>query len=442
MEILLHYVWKHKMLPIRPLATTRGEAVEVIDPGLHNHGAGPDFFNAKLRVGGTMWIGNVEIHDKASDWFVHGHDKDKAYDGVVMHIVGQDDAVAVTTEGRAVPQMVLEVPPEVAANYRELLSTDHYPPCYAVIPRLDSMATHGWLSCLLTERLEQKTAAIRQRAELSGGDWEAALFITMSRNYGFGVNGDAFEAWARNVPLHSAAHHRDSLLQTEALFMGQAGLLDPLSVPARYRDDALRDDYFIKLSTEYRFLAHKFGLKPIDNVMWRFLRLRPQNFPHIRISQLANLYHARRCDLSHLRECASPEQLHAVLQTHVTPYWETHYAFGSESRRSRKALSPSSLNLLVVNTVVPVLFAYGRYRRDDALCSRAFDLMSLLPAENNHIVRLWQECGLTADSAADTQALIQLKREYCDKRDCLRCRIGYRYLKSSPHPASLRGVGG
>lgn len=430
MEKLLHYVWKHKMFPLRPLVTTGGLPVEVIDPGLPNRDAGPDFFNAKVRIGGTVWVGNIEIHGKAADWYVHGHDKDKAYDNVVLHVAACPGADITTSSGRTVPQMLLDVPQDVSRNYAALLFEDIYPPCHAVIPALSRITVHSWMSRLQAERLEQKTEAIMRRAAECGGDWESALFVTMARNYGFGVNGDAFETWAMNVPLQGAAHHRDDLFQIEAIFMGQAGLLEPEAVPERYREEAGRDGYLSRLRGEYRYLARKFGMKPMDYSLWKFLRLRPQNFPHIRISQLAGLYHSRRSDLSRLAECTSAELVKDMLRTRVTPYWETHYTFGSTSCKTHKALSDASLNLLVINTAVPMLFAYGRHRHDEALCTRATDMLTQLRAENNHIVRLWQQCGLEAETAADSQALIQLKREYCDKKECLRCRIGFEFLKS------------
>lgn len=429
MEQLLHYVWKHRMFPLKPLATTCGQTVEVIDPGLGNSNAGPDFFNAKVRIGGTLWVGNVEIHDKAAGWYAHGHDKDSRYDSVVLHVVGETGTDTVTSSGRTVPQMQLTVPENVIRNYRELLTEEHYPPCYRVVPKLNRLTVHSWLNSLQAERLERKTADIMRRVELCGGCWESALFVTMARNYGFGVNGDAFEVWARNIPLQSAAHHRDDLLQTEAFFMGQAGLLEPQTIPERYREEALKEGYFDRLRSEYRFLANKFGLRPIDAGLWMFLRLRPQNFPHIRISQLAALYHSRRSDLSRIVECTDAGRMKELLSTKVTPYWETHYTFGSTSCRTRKSISSSSLDLIIINTVAPMLFAYGRHRHDERLCDRAFDLLGQLRAENNRIVRSWKQCGLEAENAGDTQALIQLKNEYCDRKDCLRCRIGYEYFK-------------
>ena len=258
------------------------------------------------------------------------------------------------------------------------------------------------------------------------GGW---ILRTLARNYGFGINGDAFETWALNVPLHDVAHHRDDLFQIEAIFMGQAGLLELDTIPEKYQKDALEEGYFTKLRNEYLYLAHKFGLKPMDGSLWKFLRLRPQNFPHIRISQLANLYYLHKAGLSNIIETDTVTHLEEMLKTAVTPYWENHYTFGSKSETNEKHLSPFSLNLLIINTAIPILFAYGRHMSNEALCERAFELLEQLKAENNYIIRMWKECGLDVKNAGDSQALIQLKKEYCDKKDCLRCRIGYEYLK-------------
>ena len=429
MEQLLHYVWRHKMFPLQEMHTTDGKLVEVIDPGLHNRNAGPDFFNAKVKIDGTLWVGNVEIHDRSHDWYVHGHDHDSAYNNVVLHVAGVVDDNVITSDGKFLPQLQLDVPKEINDHYKELLETDQYPPCYKIIPDLTKLTIHSWMSALQTERLEQKTEAIKARVDRNNGSWEDGYFTTLARNYGFGINGDAFEMWANTLPLKAVDHHRDDVFQIEAIFMGQAGLLELNTIPSQYQRDALNEGYFAKLRNEYQYLAHKFSMKPMDATMWRFLRLRPQNFPHIRISQLANLYYSRRAGLSSLVECTTIEQLKAVLATSVTPYWETHYTFGSTSCRNDKNLSPASLNLLMINTAIPMLFAYGKHKSDEALCDRAFDLLEQLKAENNHITRLWQQCGLIAQNAGDSQALIQLKKEYCDKKDCLRCRIGFEYLK-------------
>ncbi len=429
MEQLLHYCWKHKLFPLPPLRTTGGQPVEVIDTGLHNRNAGPDFFNAKVKIGDTVWVGNVEIHDRSSDWYTHRHEHDKNYDNVVLHVVGIADKEVTTSNGHTLPQMQLDIPPEVLANYDALLKADRYPPCHSIIPSLSSLTMHSWMSALQTERLEQKTEAIRQRVTRCDGSWEAAYFVTLARNYGFGINGDTFEQWALNIPLHGVDHHRDNLFQIEAIFLGQAGLLEFDAVPERYRQTAIDEGYFTRLRTEYLYLAHKFSLKPISHNLWRFLRLRPQNFPHIRIVQLANLYYHRQTSLAQLTSCDNIKSVGELMRTGVTPYWESHYTFGSAGAPKEKRLSPFSLNLLLINTAIPMLFAYGRYKQDEHLCDRAFEFLEQLKAEDNHIVRMWKECGLVVGNAGDSQALIQLKKEYCDKKECLRCRIGYQYLR-------------
>ena len=429
MEQLLHYTWKHKLYPLKELTTSDGQRVEIIDPGLHNRNAGPDFFNAKIRIGSTMWVGNVEIHDKSSYWYQHGHDKDSRYDNVVLHVAAELDTEVMKSNGEYVPQLQLSVPDDVLTHYDELQKTDEYPPCYKVIPHLSALIIHSWMAALQTERLEQKTEAIRKRAELCNGSWEDAYFVTLARNYGFGINGEVFEQWAYNIPLNAVAHHRDDLFQIEAIFMGQAGLLELDSIPEYYQKDALNDGYFAKLRNEYQYLAHKFSMKPIDFKLWRFLRLRPQNFPHIRISQLANLYYQQKAGLSQLIECETLDELKNVLKSQVTPYWETHYTFGSTSPKNEKHLSYGSINLLMINTAIPMLFAYGRHTTKEVLCDKAFDFLEQLKAENNHIIRMWQQVGLPVKTAGDSQALIQLKKEYCDKKECLRCRFGYEYLR-------------
>ena len=368
------------MFPLKELETTDGKYVEVIDPGLHNHNAGPDFFNAKVKIGRTLWVGNVEIHDKSSDWYLHGHDKDSHYDNVVLHVATDIDTDVQNSQGEYLPQLQLDVPQHVREHYEELLATDSYPPCYKVIPDLTRLMVHAWMAALQTERLEQKTIAIEQRVRQADGSWEAAYFTTLARNYGFGINGDAFEEWARHIPMQAVGKHRDDLFQIEAIFMGQAGLLELNTIPAQYQQQALNEGYFSKLRNEYQYLAHKFSLTPMNAQLWRFLRLRPQNFPHIRIAQLANLYYQRKAGLSALLDCKDMPAMAEMLSTQVTPYWETHYTFGSESFRNAKHLSPFSINLLMINTCVPMLFAYGRHSMKEELCDRAFDILEQLKA--------------------------------------------------------------
>lgn len=431
MEILLHYIWKHRILPLHELHTTDGRLVEVIDPGLHNRHDGPDFFNAKVKIGGVMWVGNVEIHEKAADWYAHHHDSDEAYNNVILHIASVMDADIVTADGSRPPQLELHVPQSVADNYRRLLAADPYPPCREAVMRLPSLTIHSWMSALGAERIDDKGVAIERRVAQSDGSWEKAFFITLARAFGFGTNSDAFEQWATALPLMQVGHHRDHPMQVEAMFLGTAGLLDADAMPQRQRDAALSDAYFTALRREYAYLAHKFSLTAMPRMAWRFMRLRPQNSPYIRLSQLATLYCSRRADLSRVASCATLDEVGSALATEVGDYWRTHYSFGNESKANAKRLSAASVQLLVVNAVVPMLYAYGRHRQDETLIQRAATLMEELPPEDNTYIRLWKECGVKAENAADTQALIQLHRRYCERKECLRCRFGYYLLRGN-----------
>lgn len=421
MEQLLHYVWKHKIFPLQELKTTTGQRIEIIDTGIQNPHAGPDFFNAKIKLDGVLWSGNVEIHTRASDWFKHGHHQNVNYDSVILHVATQVDAIISRTTGEPIPQLQLSCPPNILANYQELLDTDHYPPCYRIIPSLSSLHIHSWMSALQLERFEQKAAALTERLHFHQHHWEDAFFTTLARNFGFGLNGDAFETWAKHIPLRAVDKHRDNLFQIEAIFFGQAGILE----------DADGDDYYSRLKKEYEYLQHKFELSPMDASRWRFLRLRPNNFPHIRIAQLACLYHRAYGLFSRLMETESLTDLRQLLKGGTSEYWVTHYTFGGTSPARPKTLSNASIDLLIINTLVTFLYAYGLYKGNEKLCARADRFLKEIKPENNYITRMWQQCGIKADSAADSQALIQLKKEYCDKKKCLYCRIGYIYLKKS-----------
>lgn len=419
MEQLLHYIWKHKIFPLNKLQTTDGMMVEVIDPGLANTNSGPDFFNAKVKINGTLWIGNVEIHSSSSDWFKHHHDRDKVYDSVILHVVGEVDCEVCRMNNEPIPQMILTCPEYVVNNYQKLSSIDTLPACYAVIPQLPLFTLHSWLSVLQTERLQHKSEAIGQRLKRCDGNWESAFFITLARNFGFGINGDAFESWASILSFRALDKHRDCLFQIEAIFFGQAGLLD----------ENIDDDYYLRLQKEFKYLQKVFELPVIDTTLWRFLRLRPTNFPHVRLAQLAMLYSKKWKLFSLLMEADTMEKMEENLQITTSAYWKEHYHFHNSSPLRTKSISSSSLKLLIINTIIPFLYAYGLHRSDDTLCLRANDLLEKLPPENNYVTRLWDGIGLKASNAADSQALLELKKEYCDKKKCLCCRIGFEYLK-------------
>ena len=381
------------MLPLGGLKTTEGESVEVIDAGVYNRSdAGPDFFNAKVRIGGMLWVGNVELHVKASDWYRHRHDSDTAYDNVILHVVETADFDVENSKGEKITTVVLPIPPRLCDSYQELLMADKYPPCHSIIPYIPRLKVHSWLSALQTERLEQKTGAIENRVKALGGSWDGGYFATLARSFGFGINGEAFEIWAMTNPTAAAGHHRDDLFMVEAIFLGQAGLLQRV------------DEKYTK---EYEYLRKKFGLEPMDSTLWKYLRTRPQNFPHVRLLQLARMYHEQRTSLASLLECHSIDEIGRLYN-----------------------IKGQKLQLLVINTAVPAIFAYGRTHAKEQLCERALSLLDVAKAEDNTIIRLWAECGLKAENAGDSQALIQLKKQYCDRKDCLRCHFGYDFLTS------------
>ena len=404
------------------LQTTTGEPVEVIDAGLPNTNAGPDFFNAKLKIGGTLWVGNIEVHTLASDWMRHGHDKDAAYDNVILHVAETVDCEVFRANGVPVPQLQLPCPDPVRQRYDELSHAEIYPPCYSILSSLPKLTVHSWLSALQVERFEQKARVIATRLERCNNHWEDVFFITLARNFGFGLNGDAFEAWASRLPFRAIDKHRDDLFQVEAFFFGQAGLLDE-ELP-----DA--DGYYLKLQKEFRYLQHKFELSvPMTATQWRFLRLRPGNFPHVRLAQLANLYYKERSLFSRIMEADTLEAVRKLLTVPTSPYWEEHFNFRKVSSSREKQVGKNAQNLIIINTVIPFLYAYGLHKADELLCERATGFLESLKAEDNHIIRHWSGAGLPVSTAADSQALLQLQKEYCDKKDCLRCRFGFEYLR-------------
>lgn len=432
MERILHYVWKNRLIPREGLQTTDGLAVEVLSPGLHNKDAGPDFFSADILVDGVDWMGNVEIHSRSSDWYRHGHDRDQAYNNVVLHVVEQADGDIITEDGRRVPQMVISVPQYVVSNYEHLQAFEDYPPCYSFGAKAPHLITDQWLRRLCSERLERRAAEINKRLQYCEYNWERVFFISMARAFGFGVNGDAFEEWARTIPYSGAAKHRDNIFQIEALFLGQAGLLDASLHGDQQREAVTMDSYYKSLCNEYRFMANKFTLTPIGGYKWKFLRLRPQNFPTLRMAQFASLYCLQRLCLSAIIEAKDVSDLHGLLQTSVSPYWETHYTFCTPpTPRSTRQLQKPSLDILVLNGIIPMLYAYGQYRESKKLTEKALSWLGTIEAEDNKHTRLWRQMGLSVNNASESQAVIQLMTQYCSRKDCLRCHLGYQYIKKA-----------
>ena len=421
MERLLHYVWKYKLYTATPLITTEGRPVQVIDPGMQNTDAGPDFFNAKIKIDGTLWVGSVEIHDKSSDWLLHHHDTDKAYDCVILHIIGFNDFQPVRTNGNPIPQMLLTVPENILRSIDWLLYREAALPCLDHITGIAPLHIACWMEALLSERLERKTHDIFLLLDAYQTDWNEVFYITLTRNFGFGVNNDAFERLAKSLLLRCIQKQRSSHSQIEAMLFGQAGMLE----------EENDDHYYRLLQREYDFLRHKFSLSPMEDFVFKNLRTRPVNFPYLKVAQLAALWVRYDTLFSAILEARSTGEIKKYFRIPPSGYWETHYHFRYASPRKEKTIGENALNILLINTVVPMLFAYGLHNKRPEYCERATRLLESIPPEKNTIVTTFYNAGITVRHAGDSQALIQLKREYCEKKKCLYCRIGFRMLKTT-----------
>ena len=436
----LQFVWRHKLMAENG-QTTDGKVVEVIDAGLYNRrDKDPDFFNAKLKLNGILWVGNVSVLENASDWYLYGMDKDKAYDNVILAVVGNADADIRNSKGDFVNVMPMEVPQNVAKRYLMLASDQGQTLCHQnVKENCTRLTTRAWLSAIQTERLEWQTEEIRRRTK-EFGSWDAAYFVTLARTFGMGVNGDMMEQWAKSLPTSVIEQRADDLFQLEALFLGQAGLLELETIPKQFQHDALNEGYFAKLRNEYLYLAHKYSLQPLDGMQWKPMGNGGNRNPHPAFSFLANMVYQRKTSLQTMLACETAKEVTSMLQVSATPYWQMRSHFGAECKTSAKQLSAERLNLIVINAVVPMLFAYGRYKENEVYCDRAFDIIEQCKSEKNAITRHWEQYGIKAETAGDSQALIQLQREYCDKRQCLRCRFGYEYLRGRTKIKGYRNI--
>lgn len=425
MEQLMQYIWKHRLWRSEDMVTNDGRRVRVLDQGLLNSDAGPDFFNAKIEIDGQLWVGNVEIHVRASDWKRHGHDQDHAYDSVILHVVDKDDAPVYRSNGERIPQLVLQVSPLFHMSYEQLVNSRQELPCSSIIRQVPSLTVTEWVERLAFERLHGKVQRVRDLLELYNGSWEDVCYVTLSRNLGFGINNEAFERLARRTPLRLLHKHSDSLLQVEALLFGQAGMLDAQA--------AVGDSYLQHLCTEYAFLANKFSLHPMERESWKLFRIRPQNFPYRRIAMLAHYIEGGFRLMRDILEADDEKELRKLFQVELTGYWANHFSFGKPTEKPQLALSNNSIDIVLINTVAPLYYAYGEITGDNALADKALSLLESLRPEKNSIVGGFVQAGIECDSALTSQALIELKRNYCDARKCIYCKIGHRLLSEAAH---------
>ena len=417
-EDLLHYVWQYGLFATKPLRTTNGEKIEIIDCGKKNEDAGPDFFNAKIRIGETLWAGNVEIHISSADWNHHNHHKDKSYNSVILHVVEKANGNVYRQNGEEIPQLEITIREDVKERHELLLSSKEWIRCESLWSRLSPEFIKIHLNKLLHERFVRKTDAILKHLAQNNNDWEETFYVFLAKNFGMSTNSFPFEMLAKSLPLSYLGKHKNSLVQIEALLFGQAGLL-------KEKGD---NEYFRSLQKEYLFLRQKFSLSPIDSSLWKFSKMHPANFPHIRIAQFAALIHRSSKLFSQLLETDDVVKLRNFFSYEPSAYWETHYSFGEVSSKRRKVIGEKSIDILLINTVVPFLFAFSIKKDIPEILERAYILLEKIAPEQNSIIEKWKHLGINVKSAYDTQALLELKKQYCDEKKCLQCGIGYRLL--------------
>ena len=411
----------------RTLRECGGAEIAVVDPGRLNTDAGPDFFNSKIKVDGTEWAGNVEIHVKASDWIRHGHQNDPAYDSIILHVVGVSDRRIHRSDGSLIPQVEVTMPEGFFRTYSSLESDLYAIRCARQLPDISALTITDWLESLSVERIQNKAARVMEVFRNCGSDWQQTCFVILARALGFGLNGDPFEMLARSVPLRILHHHSDNPLQLQAILFGQAAMLDSSC--------HIFDEYYQLLCREYYFLARKYGLRPMRGALWKYARTRPQNFPHRRIAFLAKACENGFSLLSAILSAKDDEEkLREIFAWKLEGYWHSHFSFDVEAKASADTLSRSSVTLLLINVVAPLIYAYGARIGDPDLAEKALDLLSSLPPENNGIIRDWEQYGLRAGDALRSQALLHLRKEYCDPRKCLFCRFGHSLLSKSANP--------
>ncbi len=427
MEKLMQYVWQHRLWSQPRFITADGQRVEVIDQGLLNTDSGPDFFNAKIKIGERIWVGNIELHLRSSDWYRHGHDADSSYDSVILHVVGKTDGDVYRSDGQKIPQIEMPCAPNFRERYLSLVNNPlSNLACSGEMTSLDEIYIRDWLHSLSFSRLQRKAARACELARQYDGDWSQSIYILLSRGLGFGLNSDAFERLALAVPLKILRKHGDSNVSVESMLFGVSGLLDEVS--------GADDDYIRMLKDEYRFLSAKYQLSEVVCPGWKMARMRPNNFPHRRIATLATLVCEGFRIGYKLLSCKTIEEARELFTFDLMGYWSRRYNFQSETSPTCRALSQNSIDTLIINVVIPVLYGYGHVYAQDDTVNTALEMLQKLPAENNSIIRLFRSAGVKCDDAFTSQAMIELRKNYCDSRKCLYCRIGHKLLAAKVRP--------
>ncbi len=423
-EDFLHYLWYNRLFYPSGLTTTgNGEEVEIIHPGWPNKNAGPDFFNSRIRIGSTMWAGNVEIHLRSSDWYNHGHQTDEAYNNVVLHVVAINDMKEITDSNkRIIPEIVLRYPDDLLQRYDSLIHHNGILKCHDEVGKLLSIDVYNWMDRMLLERMEQRSQRISTLLDEFNGNWDQVFFVMLARAMGFGINSDPFEMLARSIPVNLLLRHSDNLPQLEAILFGQAGFLENISTT---------ESYPAVLKREYTLLRHKYSLTPINVSQWKLLRLRPVNFPTIRLSQLAAIINKNTGNFESWVNTENFGQFASRLDVAASGYWKSHFLFNKPVATEVKShLGKTASRLLIINALLPFMFAKAQKRGQPEKCEHILKLFSGFPVEKNNILTNWREAGITAANAGESQALVYLTQKYCLQNKCLQCRIGHLIINS------------
>ena len=421
-EDFLHYLWKFKKFETLNLRTTQNDQIVIIKTGDYLELSGPDFFNAQIKIGNQKWAGNVEIHIKSSDWYVHHHEKDPAYENVILHVVWEHDTEIFSKNNTEIPVLVLKdyVSPEVLHNYHSLLSLKSWISCEKQIAQIDEFVFKNWQERLFFERLERKSKFIYDLLEETNGDWESVLFSLLAKNFGLNTNGNTFLQIAKAIPFSIVRKESFEIENLEALLFGTSGLLD----------SEKEDLYFNDLKMRYFYLLHKYQLGKVYTDPLQFFKHRPDNFPTIRLSQLAQLYNKNQNLFSQIIILKSASAVYDLLNAATSLYWENHYQFDKESPKKSKPLSRSFIDLLIVNTIIPLQFAYSN-RIGECNAEELILFMNEVSPEKNAVIDKFESFGVLSKTAFETQTLLELKNEYCNDKACLRCALGIELLKGN-----------
>ena len=430
-EEFLYYLWENRLID-KALQSLEGEAIDIVATGYRNTDSGPDFLEAKIQIGDKLWAGHVEIHVKSSDWNRHGHQTDKAYKNVILHVVYENDL-----QVNDIPTLELKghFDESLFTQYQKLIASKTWIPCEKSIAQVPLFTRLSWLDRMAVERLEGKSETVTKILEANQFDWEDALYKLLMRYFGLKVNNEAFEYLANILPFKTLLKHADNLLQVEAMLMGCAGFLE----------DDFTEEYPLLLKREFSVMKAKFNLLTMPAERWKFMRMRPSNFPTIRLAQMAQLIHKNGCLFSKIKVAKDTAEVKALFDVAASEYWETHWRFNQwlpqcdspttqksgavglsyhDSHKTAKHLGDTTADVLIINAVAPLLFCYGKLHKDESVCETAMQFLEDTEAEDNAIIRHYAQCGITADNAMQSQALLHLYNMYCKRKRCLECRIG------------------